>query len=210
MRHARGNGNGNGFRSGGYVGWSQSDREELGILRTRMVAFEKDIQDLAASIQQQFSGISTTIAALSTKLEERAKIPWPALGVMLAFLTTIGGLVWWPLSKDQNRVETAIIELTKAQIGAGERFVSIRELDARAARTTSEMSRMREDIQTVEKVLVPRGEMEEKWRSTDRENSALQRQIDDLKKFNTDLVSARDFLKNLDDRMRALEMRRAP
>lgn len=199
----------NGDRPGAYVGWSQSDREELGILRTRMVAFEKDLQDLGTAIQQQFGAISNTIAALSGKLDERGKIPWPALGVMLAFLTTIGGLVWWPVAKEQSRVETAIIELTKAQIGNGDRFVSFRELDMRAARTGAEMSRMREDVQAIDRVTVPRGEHEEKWRGHDRQIESVQRQIDDLKKFNTDLVSARDFLKNLDDRMRALELRRA-
>ena len=38
----------------------------------------------------------------------------------------------------------------------------------------------------------------------------LQRQIDDVKRFNSGLVSAPDFLKNLDERMRTLEQRRAP
>ena len=207
MRNGRGNGN-NGLRSGGYVGWSQSDREELGILRTRMVGFEKDLQDLGASIQQQFSGISATITALSTKLDERAKIPWPALGVMLTFLTIIGGLVWWPVREGQARTEAALLEQSRILADIAKEKVSVREADARGGRTQSDIARLREDVQSVERVVVPRGEMEEKWRSTDRDNTALQRQIDDLKKFNTDLVSARDFLKNLDDRMRALEMRR--
>lgn len=39
-------GRGNGDRLGAYVGWSQSDREELGILRTRVSGIAHDIQDL--------------------------------------------------------------------------------------------------------------------------------------------------------------------
>ena len=197
----------NGDRPGGYVGWSQSDREELGILRTRMVAFEKDLQDLGNAIQQQFSGISSTIASLSTKLDERAKIPWPALGVMLTFLTIIGGLVWWPVREGQARTEAALLEQARIIAEINKDKVSARELDSRAARTQTDLSRLREDIQAVDRVTVPRGEHEEKWRGHDRQVESLQRQIDDLKKFNTDLVSARDFLKNLDDRMRALERR---
>lgn len=195
----------NGDRLGAYVGWSQSDREELGILRTRVSGIERDIQDLNQSFQTQFSALNASISGLSTKIEERGRPQWmmmiAAAGFLLAFMTSIGTLAYLPIRSTTERLETDVGKLR--DLG-----VSRAELDARSSRTITDLSRLREDIQAVDRITVPRGEHEEKWRGHDRQIESVQRHIDDLKKFNTDLVSARDFLKNLDDRMRALESRR--
>lgn len=195
----------NGDRPGAYVGWSQSDREELGILRTRVSGIERDIQDLNQSFQTQFSSLAASISGLSTKIEERGRPQWmmmiAAAGFLLAFMTSIGTLAYLPISSTTARLETDVAKLRDGS-------VSRAELDARSVRTGTDLSRLREDIKAVDSITVPRGEHEEKWRSHDRQIESVQRQIDDLKKFNTDLVSARDFLKNLDDRMRVLESRR--
>lgn len=195
---------GNGDRTGPYVGWSQSDREELGILRTRVSGIERDIQDLGQSNQAQFAQLNNAITGLATKIEERGRPQWTimimAAGFLLAFMTSIGTLAYLPIRSATERLEN---DVGKLRDGA----VTRAELDARSARTLTDLSRLREDIQAIDKVTVPRGEHEEKWRGNDRHIENVQRQIDDLKRFNTDLVSARDFLKNLDDRMRTLERR---
>lgn len=117
-------------------------------------------------------------------------------------MTTIGTLAYLPIRSTAERLE---VEVGKVRDGT----ISRVDLDARGVRTQTDMSRLREDIQSLDRLTVPRGEHKEKWRGHDRQIESVQRQIDDLKRFNTDLVSARDFLKNLDDRMRTLERRGA-
>jgi len=195
---------GNGDRPGAYVGWSQSDREELGILRTRVSGIERDIQDLNQSFQTQFGSLNAAISGLATKIEERGRPQWTIMimsaGFLLAFMTSIGTLAYLPIRSTTERLEADLSKLRDAGVTRA-------ELDVRASRTLTDLSRLREDFQSIDRVTVPRPEHEEKWRGHDRQVESIQRQIDDLKRFNTDLVSARDFLKNLDDRMRALERR---
>lgn len=174
-------------------GWSQSDREELGVLRTRMTNVERAIQ-----------AVGDNVAALSAKFDRKSEIPWQALGVMLAFVGMIGGALYWPIREGQSELKTAMVELTKT---VSRDYVTIRELDTRAERTRTDQSRLREDIQSLERETVPRAEHVERWRSTEREFVGMQRQIDDVKRWTNELAPAKDFLRTLDDRMRALERR---
>lgn len=121
-------------------------------------------------------------------------------GFLLAFMTSIGTLAYLPIRSSTERLEVGVEKLRDAAVTRG-------ELDVRSARTLTDLSRLREDVQAVDRVTVARGEHEEKWRGHYRQIESVQRQIDNLERFNTDLVSARDFLKNLDDRMRTLERR---
>lgn len=185
------------------------------------------LQQRVYGLEQAVNTISQQLTSISQQITSGAKPNWSVLvstaGFCLLFAGAIGGLAYAPIRENQNDLKLASVETNKAvaalanqtsfqvnQIGKelGRDYVSVRELDGRSSRTRSEIDRLNQDITSVEKVTVPRGEHEEKWRANDQRFSDQQRQIDDLKKFNTDLVSARDFLKNLDDRMRTLELQR--
>lgn len=166
-------------------------------------------------LEQGVAGLSSQINALSQQISAGGKTNWSVLvstaGFCLLFAGAVGGLAYAPIRENQSDLKAAMIETNKS-IGSlservGREFVSVRELDARSVRTREELTRINQDINAVERVTVPRGEHEEKWRSSEKQFENQQRQIDDLKRFNTDLVSARDFLKNLDERMRSLERR---
>lgn len=113
----------------------QMSIEDAGVLEQRVYHIEKAVQDqatatasqlqqLAASVSQQISqvqsstaqqiqALTTQIGNLGTKLEERAKIPWPALAVMLSFLVVVGGLVWYPISENLRDTKLNLVALDK-------------------------------------------------------------------------------------------------
>lgn len=170
-------------------GWSQGDREELGVLRTRMTNVERAIQS-----------VGDNVAALSAKFDKKSEIPWQALGVMLGFVGLIGGALYWPIREGQSELKSAMVEVTKV---LSRDFVTIRELDNRSARTVDERKRLELDITNIERDLVPRGEHTERWRGFDNQVANLQRQIDDQKKAFGDTYSLRDamqqYRRELDD-----------
>jgi len=207
-------------------GWAQNDREELGVLRTRMSGVERALQDIGASV-----------AALSSKFDKKSEIPWQALGVILAFVGLIGGALYWPIREKTTDLTAATVELNKtigamaiatnkaifdlsdktngSMFGLSERiardYVSVRELDVRSQRTQTEISRLLQDQNALEAQTVPRGEHVERWRSFENQLANLQRQIDDGKKMFGETYSLRDALQAMQreiDRLRA--ERRAP
>ena len=182
----------------------QQARFNIGALEQRVYGLEQGV----ATLSSQLTGISQQLTA-------GGKTNWGVLvstaGFCLVFAGTIGGLAYAPIRENQTDLKTSMAKLAEAQANLSERvtreFVTVRELDTRAERTKTDLSRVREDVQAIDRELVPRAEHTERWRSNEREFVGIQRQIDDLKRFNTDLVSAKDFIKNLDDRMRTLERR---
>jgi hypothetical protein len=176
-------------------GWSQGDREELGVLRTRMSNVERAIQS-----------VDSNLATLAAKFDKKSEIPWQALGVMLAFVGMIGGALYWPIREGQSELKIAMVEFTKT---LGKEYVTIRELDNRSARTTDERKRMEHVVDSIQKELVPRSELAERWRSFDKQFEYQQRQLDDRKRFESDMVSVPSFLKDMNERLRAMEIQRA-
>lgn len=109
--------------------------EDTGVLEQRVYHIEKAVADqaqntatqiaqLAQNVSQQISqvqnttgqqiqAIATQLGNLGTKLEERAKIPWPALAVMLSFLVVVGGLVWYPISENVRDQKINLMALDK-------------------------------------------------------------------------------------------------
>ncbi len=67
-------------------------RYDIGALEQRVSGTEKALND-----------ISSSIAALGAKLDERSRTPWVTLiaagGFLLAFMTTIGVLAYGPIEK---------------------------------------------------------------------------------------------------------------
>lgn len=164
------------------------------------------LQQRVFGLEQAVNNISQQLTSISQQIASGAKPNWSVLvstaGFCLLFAGAIGGLAYAPIRENQSDLKAAMVDLAKAQGSLGDRFVSIRELDGRSVRTREEMSRLNTDLTAQEA-----GQR----RELEQTAANLQRQIDDVKRFNQGLVSAPDFLKNLDERMRTLELqRRAP
>lgn len=63
-------------------------------LSTRLVAVEEDVRDLKRTFEAGF-------ATIHAKLDERAKVPWPAWSLLLAGILSIGAFAYWPIREKQ-------------------------------------------------------------------------------------------------------------
>lgn len=203
-------------------------------------ALNQKVFGLEATFGQRFSGIessintlATQLSNLGTKLDTRSQTPWgviwAAAGVCVGILIAIGGLVYTPVAREQERVSGRIERLADiaasdkdldkvvgAVAGLSASTVSKADLDARfatgnarrddwqrsAEKATDEN---RADIVRLRSDVVPRSENAEHWLSTDHQVADLQRQIDETKKFQSELYSARDIIKDLNERTKTLE-----
>ncbi len=180
-------------------------------------------------LEQAIGGIAQQIGALSQKIDAGSKTNWPVLTgfatVLLAVVGLVGGLAYWPIREGQSDLKVATLEISKA-MSAGftevnktmasfakdtaERYVTVRELDARSTRTQTDISRILQDINALENVTVPRVEQQERARSIDAQIGAVQRQIDDLKKQFGDTFSLRDALQQMQREIDRLRQERRP
>jgi hypothetical protein len=203
-------------------GQSRDDRFQtsLDVTNNRVSTLETSVRDLASSQAQLGIRLSAEISAvangLSAKLEglagqfaDRSKIPWPALGVMLTFITIVGGLVWYPVKDQQDTLRTAVLRIA-------ENAVTKADLDYRLSvtgqrrdelqRVTEErFKRLDSDVRDIENGLVTRGEHQKWWSSQDQAVANVQRQIDDLKKAFGDTYSLRDGFMQVQRRLDMIE-----
>lgn len=117
--------------------------------------------------------------------------------------------------REWNRIYTAIDKLTQisgtfltkeeAQIRANAANAS---RDDRYRQTDVHFSRIDLELEKLRDQIVPRGENAEHWRGTEARELDLQRQVDEVKRFQQNLVPAADYLKMLDERLRLLETRK--
>ena len=183
------NNNGNGFMA-------EETRVNLGALNQRVLGLEQAFRGIGDQITSLSSKIDNSITAINGRFEERNKTPWPALSVAVSVLVIIGGILYWPIKDSQGRIEAAISQQQVIIGNLGEKFVTIRELDARSARARIDTDRMAADLRKLDDASVPRVE-----------HAALQRQVDDIKKAFGDTFSLRDALQQLQRRIDQLEAR---
>ena len=198
--------------------------QDINVLGNRVSTLERGQRDLSGDIVALGSRFEKALEALtksvddrldllSSKIEERSKIPWPALGVMLTFICVIGGMAYYPIQTTQNRIEATLLRFD-------ERFVTVKELETRLAATAqrrddfqrlaeARFERVESDISGIRKEIVPRAEHEEKWRGADGQRADQQRQIDDIKRAFGDTFSLRDALLQMQRPIDALEGHRA-
>lgn len=194
---------------------------DLGVTNQRVSTLERAVQQLAHDQQQLGLRLSTEIGqvssmlgakleGLNTSLAERSKIPWPALGVMLAFITTIGGLVWYPVKDRQDRVDTVLAKLAEVSVSKSDleyRFLVSGQHRDELQRVNEERDRdFRTELKDLRTAIVPRGEHEEKWTSSGQRFSDIQRQVDALRSDVNTIYSPRDAISRLYTRLDALEM----
>lgn len=191
---------------------------DLGALDQRVLGLEQGltrlsndtshaIANLATTTTQQVNALSNQIGKLDTSLQERAKIPWPALAVMLSFLTVIGGLVYWPVREGQSRIEAAMVKIVDTVPTNKEIDVAARRRDDWQRYAEDRLKRGEADLDSLQMAIVPRGEHEEKWRSADQRFADAQRQVDAIKADFSGLYSPRDALTSMQRRIEDLERR---
>lgn len=180
-----------------------------GAMEQRVYGIEQSVSALGQSTATQINALSQQITNLATKIDERGKMPWPALSVMLSALVVIGGLVWYPVKNDLTRTESLLIKLSDT---VSEKYVT-KEQSATAGQRRDDWQRVAEerfkrvesDADRLQTSIVPRGEHEEKWRGNEGQIAALKGQIEDLKKTFGDTYGPRDALLQLLRRVEQLE-----
>jgi hypothetical protein len=154
-------------------------------------------------LEQSISGISQQIAGLSQKIDAGRQTNWGVLisiaGFSLAFAGAVGGLAYMPIREAQSDMKVVLARQTEILAGLGDRFVSIREVDARGLRTQTELVRINTDLTAQEVNL---------RRSMEQADTNLQRQIDEQKKAFGDTFSLRDALLQMQRRIDQLEAAR--
>jgi regulator of sigma D len=181
------------------------------------------LQQRVYGLEQAVNNISNQLSSIAQQIASGGKTNWSVLiataGFCLLFAGAVGGLAYAPIRESQTDLKAAAIKTNEA-ISAlanqtafqfnqlGEKYVSIRELDGRAARTTAELSRINADLKAIDAVIVPRVEQAERVRSVDAQFVNQQRQLDDIKKQFGDTFSLRDALLQMQRRIDQLEIAR--
>ncbi|KAB7788073.1 hypothetical protein [Methylorubrum populi] len=214
-------------------GATRDDRfqNSLDVTNNRVSTLEKSVGELASSQERLGLRLSSEITNVATSLSgeirtlagqfaDRSKIPWPALGVMLAFITTIGGLVWYPVKDKQDKVDAAIQRLADTTADKLEKVadnavtksdleyrltVSGARRDEFQRQSEARDTKLENVVEQIRDKIVPRGEHEEKWRGNDQRFVDMQRQIDEQKRAFGDTFSLRDALQQMQKRIDALE-----
>lgn len=195
-------------------------RDDLAVTNQRVNTLERSVRDLSEDqarmgrdLSQKISNVATNLTAelkgVTGQLTERSKVPWQALGVMLTFVTAIGGLVYWPIKDSQSRFENQLLRIAETTMTSkefNERWAtgSARRDDwQRASEDRSKANR--EMIEKLRESVVPRAEHEEKWRGADNKFGDLQRQIDKQERAFGDTYSLKDVLQRMQRRQDELE-----
>lgn len=197
--------------------------QDINVLSNRVGTLERGQRDLSGDITTLGSRFEKALEAstksmddrldlLSTKIEERSKIPWPALGVMLTFVCVIGGMAYYPIQTTQGRIEATLLRFD-------ERFVTNKDLETRLSATAqrrddfqrlteARFERIESDVVMARREIVPRAEHTEKWRGADLQREGLQRQIEEIERQFGDTFSLRDALVQMQKRIDTLEGQR--
>ncbi|MDU0341342.1 hypothetical protein [Bosea rubneri] len=181
-------------RGGGGGAPDHQARYNIGALEQRVYGLEQGV----AGLSNQMSGLSQQIAA-------RGKTNWTVIigfgDIALSFMIAIGGMAYWPIRETQSDMKATIAKLTDLQAGLGERFVSIRELDARSSRTRQDIDRLNTDFTALDVT---------SRRSMEQGDANLQRQIDDQKKAFGETYSLRDAMQQFRRELDELRKRAPP
>jgi hypothetical protein len=162
----------------------------------------KDLIDLRSNMNTGFQNVNANINALANDFRSNSKTQWPviwaAAGVCFTVLVTIGTFFYSTISKDQQRLDSALVKIT-------ENFVPQKEMEWRAARGSEDRTRTEAAIRDIRDGLVPRQEHERVWTAYDQRLADHQRQLDEIKQAQGNVYGARDFLLELRERQERLE-----
>ncbi len=174
------------------LGRRQSD------LETEMRSGFKQVENAMGVIANE---MRTSISGPSASLAERSRTQWPvvwsAVCVSFTILAALSAFVYGTLSKDQSRLDAAILknselaqtavarlaETTQQSIVAmTERMVTRQEMEWRQQRGSEDRIRLETEIKDLRDAQVPRPELDRAFADYDQRFSDQQRQIDEQKR----------------------------
>lgn len=153
-----------------------------------------------AALTQRVTGVERVLHDLVSKVDEKSKMPWGTIlagagllfTVMTSFVTIVGGVVAWGLLSQNDNIVKSLNEF-KATYDSN-RIVNRQDNNAMFADIKAQLSRS-----------VPREEHQQIWLSQANTDKDQQRQIDEVKNQLSGLYGARDFFKDVSERLDRLE-----
>lgn len=164
-----------------------------------------------AALTQRVTGVEAGIESirkdihgLVSKFDERSRMPWGTLlaaatlfwMVITSFVTIGGGVVAWGLLSQNANIVKSLDDFRETY--ESNRLVSREDTNAKFAEIHDQLSRS-----------VPRQEHERVWSAQLSTDSDQQRQLDEIKTQLSSLYGARDFFKDVQDRLDRLERGRS-
>lgn len=182
---------------------------DYGRLEQRVYGMEQAFTHLASQLERDRTNVDHQFNALQTSLNERSKIPWPALGVVLSAMVIIGGMAWYPIKESQAELK-GLFHASQDELKASiqlinSSFVSRGEHQERWRVMDREIENLSTRINKNVDAIVPRGEHEEKWRTYTVSHADHQRQIDTIRADLGGTYNLRDALKSMQDRLERIE-----
>lgn len=193
----------------------------------------RPMDERITSLEVRVGGIEDGIKHIVAKLDSRERLPWGVLvgtaGFVVTLIGSIGGLAFTPLSAGISDVKATILKFEaktenfmkrediEAQISGLKKNVDDRLVVAAdrrndlQTRTDDRMTRIERDIDGLQKVVIPRGEHDERSAAQRVKDDGFQRQIDELRKDFSGIYTPRDnvqsMMRRLDDLETALRKR---
>ncbi|TXM68307.1 hypothetical protein [Methylobacterium sp. WL120] len=160
-----------------------SPDQQYGVIEQRFRNIEGQVTDLKSSLSSQ-------IATIAAKLDERGKPQWQlmvsAIGVMMTILIALGALIYMPIKAEQLKTDTEITRLR-------EQVVPRSEHDSRNMAFISANEKLANAIARLDSLTASKAEVEDKFKAyglrrddfqktTDNAIARLQRDLDELQK----------------------------
>lgn len=143
-----------------------------------------NLTNLQAQFRAELSTVSKDLSKqiedLAGELRKNREINWQPYGILLSVLVVIGGLVYWPIDKEQqnqrenfNSLVTTIASNNKAMsdqilsLTAVMRteFVSQKEYNTARTWAEGERNRVNIELRDLRDNIVPRGEHDQQWKT---------------------------------------------
>lgn len=160
---------------------------DLGALEQRVYGLEKAVGD-----------ISSMIAGLSSKIDERSRTSWPTLasfaGVLVVVMGGLGALAYRPIEGSLNDIKG----LLPLMVTRAEHMTALNHVER-------DLARLNQSVEKNEAAIVPRGEHEEKWRGNVQAQANLQRQIDEIRRDYGQTYSLRDAFAHMQRKVEDME-----
>lgn len=182
-----------------------------GVLHERINTLQSDHVELKASIDRQFTSVHSAIQSIANEIKDRAKFNWQPVGILLTFVTVVGGLVYYPIKEGMaSQSDTMKI--------IAEKMVTEKELSTFVGATRerrddqqrvaeARFTRVEGEVDKLQGAVVPRGELEANWSSQRARDTEFQRQLDEQRGRVESIYSPRDAIASLQRTVEDLQAR---
>ncbi len=188
---------------------NQSEQESLGSIQTRVSHLEQGLIGISKDMREGFSLITKQIQDQASRFDTERRPQWQAYGLVVTIALAFSGFVWWvntdrqnamalQFGKSNDAIATLIAKMDDSKVD-----VATYNVGAERARETRQ--NQEKAIDGISAKMVPFEVHKIQWDAQAAANLTLQRQIDELKKGQSDTYSARDVILDLKSRQRELE-----